>query len=200
MKQKCQWCLSSSLYQTYHDNEWGVPTYDDYKQFEFLILESAQAGLSWSTILNKRDNYKKSYDNFDFNKIAKYNPSKYEELLNNKGIIRNKLKILASINNAKHFIEIRNEFGTFSNYIWKFVNYKPIINNFNDISQIPTKTDLSLLISKDLKKRGFKFLGPTIIYSHMQATGLVNDHITSCFRYKEINDMLNYVINDLKNL
>lgn len=170
----------------YHDEEWGVPVFDDRKQFEFLVLESAQAGLSWLTILKKRQSYRKAYDGFDPIKVAKFDERKVEELMNFDGIIRNERKIRASINNAKRFIEIQKEFGSFSKYIWRFVDYKPIINSWQSESEIPAKTKLSEEISKDLRNRGFEFLGPIIIYSHLQATGLVNDHIVDCFRYKQI--------------
>ncbi len=183
---RCPWCEKDELYVKYHDQEWGVTVFDDIKLFEFLILESAQAGLSWLTILKRRENYYKAYDKFDPVKVASYNDNKIEELINNPGIIRNKRKIETSITNAKHFIEIQNEFGSFSNYIWGFVNFKPIINTFTTLSEVPAQTSLSQKISNDLKKRGFKFVGPTIIYAYLQAIGIVNDHLQSCFRYKEI--------------
>jgi DNA-3-methyladenine glycosylase I len=184
--QRCPWCEKNELYIDYHDQEWGVPVFDDIKLFEFLVLESAQAGLSWLTILKRRENYRKLYDNFDPVKVASYNNNKIAELVNNPGIIRHKGKIKASITNAKYFIEIQQEFGSFSNYIWGFVKFKPIINNFVDLSEVPAKTSLSKKISEDLKERGFKFVGPTIIYAYLQAIGIVNDHLQSCFRYKEI--------------
>jgi DNA-3-methyladenine glycosylase I len=187
-KHRCQWCGNDPLYIKYHDNEWGVPVYDDHKHFEFLLLESAQAGLSWITILRKRENYRLAYENFDPGKIAFYNENKIDELLNNQGIIRNKLKISASINNANMFIDIQNEFGTFNNYIWAFVGGKPVINKYSKLSELPPFTDFSEKLAKDLKQRGFKFLGPTTVYAHLQAAGLVNDHTTDCFRYKEIID------------
>ncbi len=183
---RCPWCENHELYIKYHDKEWGVPVFDDRKQFEFLILESAQAGLSWLTILKRRENYRKAYDDFDPAKVALYKHDKEKELINNPGIIRNKRKIEASINNAKRFLEIQKEFDSFSDYIWRFVDYKPVINEFKDLSELPARTKLSERISKDLKKRGFKFIGPTIIYAHLQAVGIVNDHLTTCFRYKEI--------------
>jgi len=183
---RCAWCGNDELYVKYHDEEWGVPVFDDRKQFEFLVLESAQAGLSWLTILKKRQSYRKAYDGFDPIKVAKFDERKVEELMNFDGIIRNERKIRASINNAKRFIEIQKEFGSFSKYIWRFVDYKPIINSWQSESEIPAKTKLSEEISKDLRNRGFEFLGPIIIYSHLQATGLVNDHIVDCFRYKQI--------------
>jgi len=175
-------------YIDYHDNEWGVPEHDDYKLFELLILEGAQAGLSWSTILKKRDNYKKAYDNFDFEKVAKYGYSKRQELLNNEGIVRNRRKIDSSIQNAKVFINIREEYGSFDKYIWSFVDNNPINNKFKELKDVPAKTELSEKISKDLKKRGMNFVGPTIIYAFMQAIGLVNDHTTNCFRYKDLTE------------
>lgn len=184
-KNRCPWSTSNELYIRYHDEEWGVPVFDDQKQFEFLVLESAQAGLSWNTILNKRENYRAAYDGFDVQKVAKYDETKIEELMQNAGIIRNRRKIEASISNAKCFIEIQNEFGSFCNYLWKFVDGKPLVNEWIKISQIPAKTELSDRISKDMKKRGFKFLGSIIIYSHLQATGLINDHLKSCFRWQE---------------
>jgi len=167
----------------YHDEEWGVPIRDDGKLFEFLTLETFQAGLSWIIILRKRENFRKAFDNFDYKKIAKYSNSKVEELLNNEGIIRNRLKIFGTISNAIAFMKIQEEFGSFSNYIWDFVDNKPIKNKFNSIKELPAKTELSDKISKDLKKRGFKFVGSTVVYAHMQATGMVNDHIVNCFRY-----------------
>ncbi|MCK4653895.1 MAG: DNA-3-methyladenine glycosylase I [Candidatus Cloacimonetes bacterium] len=187
---RCPWGTANELYIHYHDEEWGVPVYDDKKQFEFLVLESAQAGLSWQTILKKRENYRAAYDGFDVEKVAKYNEKKIEALMQNAGIIRNHRKIEASINNARLFREIQKEFGSFCNYLWGFVNGKPIINQWTEISQIPAKTELSDRISKDMKKRGLKFLGSITIYSHLQATGLVNDHLTRCFRWKECQDIM----------
>ncbi len=173
----------------YHDREWGVPVKSDKKQFEFLILEGMQAGLSWRTILNKRENFRKAFDNFDYNKIAKYNKRKINTLMIDAGIIRNKQKIEAAITNAKAFIKVREEFGTFSKYIWSFVDNKPIVNKFKSLAELPAKNEVSDRISVDLKKRGFKFVGSTIIYAHMQACGMVNDHLTSCFRYGEIKSL-----------
>jgi DNA-3-methyladenine glycosylase I len=170
----------------YHDKEWGVPVHNDRKLFEFLLLEGFQAGLSWMTILNKRENFRNAFDSFDFNKVVCYNKSKFNSLMNDTGIIRNKLKIESAVTNAKAFIEVRKKFGSFNKYIWGFVNNKPIINSYKKLSDLPASTKLSDLISKDLKKRGFKFVGTTIIYAHMQATGMVNDHTTDCFRYKHI--------------
>jgi DNA-3-methyladenine glycosylase I len=171
---------------TYHDSEWGVPQHDDKILFEFLILEGMQAGLSWSTILKKRKHFRNAFDNFDYNKIAKYSEHKVEELLENKGIIRNRLKIQSVITNAKSYIRVQNDFGSFDEYIWSFVNYTPIVNSWSSLDQVPSNTEVSTKISKDLKKRGFKFIGTTITYAFMQAVGLVNDHTTYCFRYKEI--------------
>jgi DNA-3-methyladenine glycosylase I len=183
---RCGWCEGDALYEAYHDEEWGVPVYDDNKLFEFLILETFQAGLSWITVLRKRENFRKAFDNFDYNKIAKYQQSKIDELLQNAGIIRNKLKIKATISNAQAFMDIQKKYGSFSKYIWEFVNGKPIKNKFADYKKAPANTPLSDTISKDLKKRGFKFVGTTVVYAHMQATGMVNDHEVSCFRYNEV--------------
>ncbi|MCL2272796.1 MAG: DNA-3-methyladenine glycosylase I [Treponema sp.] len=183
---RCEWCESSELYIKYHDEEWGAPVFDDRKHFEFLVLESAQAGLSWITILKKRENYRKAYDNFDPKKVARYTEAKKAKLLSCEGIVRNRLKIEASINNAKKFLEIQKEFGSFSDYIRGFTKGKPVTGKWKSVKEIPARTELSDAISADLKKRGFKFLGSIIIYSHLQATGIVNDHITDCFRYKEI--------------
>ena len=185
-KNRCGWCVGDSLYEAYHDEEWGVPVFDDDKLFEFLILETFQAGLSWITILRKRENFRKALDNFDYKKIANYQVSKEEELLQNAGIIRNKLKIKATISNAQAFMKIQKEFGSFSKYIWNFVDGEPIKNSFESFKDSPNNTELSDSISKDLKKRGFKFVGSTVIYAQMQATGMVNDHEMSCFRYHEV--------------
>ena len=182
---RCPWCLGSELYLNYHDTEWGVPVFDDRKHFEFLVLESAQAGLSWITILKKRENYRTAYDNFDPAKVARYGQAKIEKLLTNPLIVRNRLKIEASVNNAKRFIEIQTEFGSFSHYIWSFTRGKPVTGKWKTMDQIPARTELSDTVALDMKKRGFRFLGGTIMYSHLQATGIVNDHITGCFRYKE---------------
>jgi DNA-3-methyladenine glycosylase I len=187
-QQTCPWPKGDPLLIKYHDKEWGVPLHNDRKLFEFLILEGFQAGLSWLTILKKRENFRKAFDNFDFNKMAAYDRKKINLLLNDSGIIRNRLKIESAIKNAKAFIDVRKEFGTFSQYIWKFTGGDPIHNGFESLKEIPAKTKLSDLISNDLKKRGFKFVGSTIVYAHMQATGMVNDHIKSCFRYQEIID------------
>ncbi len=177
---RCQWCGNDPLYIKYHDEEWGKPVYDDRILFEFLILETFQAGLSWITILRKREYFRMAFDGFDFERIASYGEEKVEELMQNQGIIRNRLKIKAAITNAQAFIKIRKEFGTFSKYIWSFVNGTPLINNFTSLNEIPASTPLSDKISKDLKKRGFKFTGSTVVYAHMQATGMVNDHIAGC--------------------
>ncbi len=186
---RCAWVnLDSKLYVAYHDNQWGKPVFDDNLLFEMLILESFQAGLSWLTILKKRDNFRKAFDNFNPVKVARYDEWKQRELLQNKGIVRNGLKIKAAINNAKVFLEIQKEYGSFSNYIWKFVDGRPLQSKYQDISEVPCETKLSALISKDLKRRGMTFVGPTIIYSFMQAVGLVNDHEASCFRYAELRD------------
>ncbi len=185
-KNRCKWCLGDPLYEAYHDNEWGVPVYDDGKLFEFLVLETFQAGLSWITILRKRENFRRALDNFDYKKIADYDESKIEELLTDTGIIRNRLKVRATVTNAKAFIKVQEEFGSFSKYIWGFTNGKPIKNSFKEPSDIPANSSLSDRISKDLKRRGFKFVGTTVVYAHMQATGMVNDHETNCFRYNEV--------------
>ena len=181
-KPRCGWCSSSDLYKKYHDEEWGVPVYDDATLFEFLLLETFQAGLSWITILNKRENFRKAFDDFDYQKIAQYNDEKILDLLQDTGIIRNKLKVYSAVTNAQAFIQIQEEFGNFSNYIWKFTNGKPIQNNRQSLKEVPATTPLSDTISKDLKKRGFKFVGSTIMYAHMQATGMVNDHVASCWK------------------
>ncbi len=186
-KQRCAWVNpDKSLDVEYHDKQWGVPVFDDNMLFEMLILEGAQAGLSWTTILKKRENYKKAFDNFNPQKVAQYDQDKEDELLQNKGIVRNKLKIKSAIRNAKVFLDIQKEFGSFSDYIWSFVENNPIQNNFENISEIPTKTELSDKISKDLKKRGMNFVSSTITYAFMQSIGMVNDHEVNCFRHKEV--------------
>ena len=185
-KNRCAWCGNDPLYVEYHDTEWGVPIFNDDKLFEFLILETFQAGLSWITILRKRENFRKAFDHFDYKKIAQYDEKKFDSLLQNEGIIRNKLKIKATITNAMAFLEVQKEFGSFSKYIWQFIDGKPIKNKYNNMSELPANTILSDTISADLKKRGFKFVGSTVVYAHMQATGMVNDHLTSCFRYNEV--------------
>jgi DNA-3-methyladenine glycosylase I len=183
---RCPWQTTNELYLKYHDEEWGTPVHDENKHFEFLVLESAQAGLSWSTILMKRENYRKAYDQFDPVKVSKYNERKIKELLSNAGIVRNRRKIEASINNAQCFRAVQKEFGSFDRYIWGFVNGQPVINRWKKISEIPARASLSDQISKDLIHRGFGFVGSTIIYAHLQAIGIVNDHIVTCFRYKEL--------------
>lgn len=185
-KHRCGWCLGDPLYEYYHDHEWGVPVYEDDKLFEFLILETFQAGLSWITILRKRENFRKAFDDFNYKKIANYDVIKIESLLEDAGIIRNKLKIKATISNAQAFMVIQKEFGSFSKYIWDFVDGKPIKNKLGNFKEAPPTTNLSDTISKDLKQRGFKFVGSTVIYAHMQATGMVNDHEIHCFRYNEV--------------
>jgi DNA-3-methyladenine glycosylase I len=185
-KQTCSWPTSDHLLIKYHNNEWGVPVHDDRKLFEFLTLEGFQAGLSWLTVLRKRENFRKAFDDFDFNKVAAYDKKKIESLLKDAGIIRNKLKITSTVTNAKAFLAVRKEFGTFDKYIWGFIEGKTVHSGFNDLSELPARTELSDRISKDLKKKGFKFVGSTIVYAHMQATGMVNDHVRSCYRYREL--------------
>ncbi len=185
-KHRCGWCLGDPLYEAYHDTEWGVPVKDDSTLFEFLILETFQAGLSWITVLRKRENFREAFDNFDYNKIAQYNQTKIDSLLQNPGIIRNKLKVNATVSNARAFMATQKEFGSFSKYIWDFVNGNPIKNEWENYRDAPATTELSDIISKDLKKRGFRFVGSTVIYAHMQATGMVNDHEVNCFRYHEV--------------
>ncbi len=182
---RCDWA-KNDLAIAYHDAEWGVPLYDDRRLFELLILEGAQAGLSWDTILRKRENYRAAFDNFDAEKIVLYDEAKCAELLQNEGIIRNRLKIASAVGNAKAFLKVKDEFGSFDSYIWSFVDRKPIVNNWENFRQVPAKTAVSDAMSKDLKKRGFNFVGSTIMYAFMQATGMVNDHLVSCFRYDEI--------------
>lgn len=186
MKHRCAWPADNQLMTKYHDQEWGVPVHDDQELFEFLVLETAQAGLTWQTILNRREGYRKAFDNFNYGKVATYTDEDTERLLQDKGIIRNRLKVKSTITNAQHFIAIQKEFGSFDNYIWSFVNHKPIVNTRKSLSEIPANTEISDAMSKDLKKRGFKFVGSTICYAFMQAAGLVNDHEVSCFRYKEL--------------
>jgi len=187
---RCAWPGNDQLYIRYHDEEWGVPVHDDRKHFEFLVLEINQAGLSWKTVLRKRDHYRKVYDDFNPVKVASYNDEKITQLLNDAGIIRNRRKIEASIHDAKRLLEIQNEFGSFDSYIWSFVNNKPLVNSWKHDSDIPARTELSDAVSKDLKIRGFKFIGSTIIYAHLQAAGIVNDHVTGCFRYKQLTNNL----------
>ena len=184
-KQRYAWANGDPLYERYHDTEWGKPLYDDDMLFQFLILEGFQAGLSWITILRKRENFRKAFSGFDAKKIAKYGQKDIDRLIQDAGIVRNKMKINAAVSNAQAFLDVQKEFGSFSDYFWGFTDGKPIVNKWKDMGQIPAKTELAETISKDMKKRGFKFVGPTIIYAHMQATGMVNDHLVSCFRHKE---------------
>ena len=186
---RCPWTGDDPVLVRYHDREWGVPVHSDRKLFEFLTLEGAQAGLSWITVLKKRDAYRVAFDNFDFNLISRYREGRVKKLLANPGIIRNELKIRSTIRNARAFIDIREEFGSFNKYIWSFVDAKPIQNKWRLFRDIPAQTQLSGIISEDLKKRGFTFVGSTIVYAHMQATGMVNDHLTSCFRYPDIKTL-----------
>lgn len=186
---RCQWAGSDPLYIAYHDREWGVPVHDDRTLFEFLILEGAQAGLSWSTILKKRDNYRRAFDKFDPATVAGYDEAKVEALLADPGIVRNRLKVSAAVRNAKSYLKIQDEFGSFDAYIWAFVGGSPIQNAWEDLTHVPAETAESRALSKDLQKRGFTFVGPTIIYAYMQAVGLVNDHVVSCFRHSECRDM-----------
>jgi DNA-3-methyladenine glycosylase I len=186
---RCGWCEGDELYEAYHDNEWGVPVYDDDTIFEFLILETFQAGLSWITVLRKRENFREAFDDFDYKKIANYSEEKIQELLQNPGIIRNKLKIRATVTNAKAFMEVQKEFSSFSKYIWDFVDGDPIQNEVEDYKNAPATTAISDKLSKDLKKKGFKFVGSTVLYAYMQATGMVNDHEISCFRHSEVKEL-----------
>ncbi|NLW55803.1 MAG: DNA-3-methyladenine glycosylase I [Firmicutes bacterium] len=186
---RCSWCLGDELYMKYHDQEWGVPVFDDRKHFEFLVLEAAQAGLSWLTILKKRENYREAYADFAPEVVAGFSEREIDVLLKNQGIIRNERKIRASIHNARCFLEVQAEFGSFSDYLWRFVDHRPVVNNWQSEKEIPAQTALSVAIAQDLKKRGFQFVGPIIIYAHLQATGLVNDHISACFRHRQIRDL-----------
>ncbi len=185
---RCTWCGDDPLYQQYHDEEWGVPVYDDQKLFEFLILEGAQAGLAWITVLRKREGYRKAFADFDVNKVARFSDKKLDKLLLNPEIIRNRLKVYSARTNAQALIKVQKEFGSFSDYIWGFVDHQPIQNQWQSLKEIPASTDVSDQLSKDLKKRGFKFVGSTIMYAYMQATGMVNDHTIDCFRYNEIKN------------
>ncbi|MDP4210689.1 MAG: DNA-3-methyladenine glycosylase I [Bacteroidota bacterium] len=187
---RCAWPANHKLAIEYHDNEWGVPVHDDHKHFEFLVLDAFQAGLSWNTILNKRENFRRALDNFDFEKIALYGEDKVQELMNDAGIIRNQLKIRATISNAAAFIKIREEFGSFDAFIWQFTGGKPLVNNYNVLGEIPAKTPQSDAMSKALLKRGFRFVGSTICYAYMQAAGMVNDHVTGCFRHKLLKELV----------
>ncbi|WGK66138.1 DNA-3-methyladenine glycosylase I [Croceiramulus getboli] len=188
-KHRCGWCLGDPLYEAYHDLEWGVPLREEQSLFEFLSLETFQAGLSWITILRKREHFRAAFDQFDYRKVAAYDERKVQELLSNAGIVRNQLKIRATINNAQRFMEVQREQGSFSSYIWSFVDDEPIQNSWSHYKEAPATTPLSDAISKDLKKRGFKFVGSTVMYAHMQATGMVNDHETECFRYQEVQHL-----------
>ncbi|GAB4452916.1 MAG: DNA-3-methyladenine glycosylase I [Anaerolineae bacterium] len=184
--QRCAWTGSDPLYIAYHDHEWGVPVHDDRQLFEMLILEGAQAGLSWSTILNKRDNYRQAFDNFEPERVASYGPAKFEELLGNAGIVRNRRKIEAAAQNARAFLSVQQEFGSFDAYLWRFVGGQPRQNQWASLAEVPPQTPESEALSKDLRRRGFNFVGPTICYAFMQAVGLVNDHVVDCFRYAEV--------------
>jgi DNA-3-methyladenine glycosylase I len=186
MKTRCSWAGTEPIYIRYHDEEWGVPLHDDRRLFEFLILEGAQAGLSWLTILKKRPHYRKAFDNFDPHKVTGYKARKVKELISNAGIVRNRLKIEAAIVNAGSFLAVQQEFGSFDKYIWEFVRAKTLRNNWNTVAEIPAQTATSVAMSSDLKRRGFKFVGPTICYAFMQATGMVNDHTVDCFRYNQV--------------
>jgi DNA-3-methyladenine glycosylase I len=186
MGNTCNWATNHELMTVYHDEEWGVPLHDEQKLFEFLVLEGMQAGLSWLTILRKREAFREAFDQFDYRKVANYDEKKIQELLANPDVIRNQAKIRATVNNAQRFMEVQKEFGSFDRYIWSFVGYKPVVNQFTSLDQLPARTELSDKISADLKKRGFKFVGSTIVYAHMQATGMVNDHLVSCDRHQEV--------------
>ena len=187
-KKRCEWSVSDPIYVEYHDREWGVPVREDRKQFEFLVLESAQAGLSWLTILKRRDGYRRLYEGFDPEKVVHFDDSQIQIMLQDEGIIRNRKKIESSINNARRFLELREQFGSFCNYLWGFTDGKQVQNHFTRLSEIPATTSLSDRIAKDMKQKGFQFLGSTIIYAHLQATGLVNDHLVDCFRHRECMD------------
>lgn len=188
MKKRCQWAQDTQ-FQQYHDEEWGTPVRDDRKHFEFLVLEGAQAGLSWATILKRREGYRNAFADFDSEKVAQFTEKDFERLITNPEIIRNKLKVRSAINNAQRFMEVQKEFGSFNTYIWQFTGGKPIVNSWTEMGQIPAVSTESELLSKDLKKRGFTFVGPTIIYAHMQASGMVNDHEVTCFRYFEVQKL-----------
>jgi DNA-3-methyladenine glycosylase I len=187
-KIRCEWAGSDPLYVAYHDEEWGVPVHDDRILFEFLILEGAQAGLSWSTILNKREGYRRAFDGFDPQKVAAYDEDKIAQLLADPGIVRNRLKVRSAVQNAQAFLRIQEEFGSFDAYVWQFVGGQPIHNSWQSLSDIPAETEQSRALSKDLKKRGFNFVGPTIMYAFMQAVGMVNDHVVDCFCYKKVQN------------
>jgi len=188
-RSRCSWCLGDSLYENYHDTEWGVPLYDDQKLFEFLILETFQAGLSWLTILRKRENFRQAFDRFDYTKVASYDSKKMEQLQHNAGIVRNRLKIKAAVNNAQAFLKTIEKEGSFAHYMWQLVEGKPIVNHHATEKEIPSSTVLATVFSKDLKQRGFTFVGPTVVYAHMQATGMVNDHVVDCFRHSEVQQI-----------
>jgi DNA-3-methyladenine glycosylase I len=185
-KVRCAWCLKFDEYIAYHDNEWGVPVHDDRVHFEFLILEGAQAGLSWSTILKKREGYRSVFADFDPQKVARFTKARIEKILQDPGIVRNRLKVNAAVNNAKRFLEVQKEFGNFDRYIWSFVNGRPIVNKWKTLQEVPATTDVSDALSKDLVSRGFKFVGSTVMYAHMQACGLVNDHLMACWRHNTV--------------
>ena len=188
---RCGWCLGNNLYERYHDDEWGLPTYDDHQLFELLLLEGAQAGLSWLTVLKKREGYRRALDGFDPEKIALYQPARINELLQNPEMVRNRLKVESAVSNARLFLDIRERTGSFSNYVWQFADHQPKQNSFRSLKQVPSTTPASDRMSKTMKKQGFKFVGSTICYAYMQATGMVNDHLLSCFRYKECARMKN---------
>lgn len=183
---RCDWCLGNALYEEYHDTEWGVPLYDDRKLFEFLVLEGAQAGLSWLTILKRRSGYRKAFADFDPERVARFSSKRIEQLLQNPAIIRNRAKVQSAVSNARAYLKVREQFGSFSNYQWQFVDGRPIQNRWKFLSQVPARTQVSDQMSKDLKQRGFSFVGSTIVYAHMQAVGMVNDHLVQCFRHHEL--------------
>jgi len=183
---RCAWCTADPVYQAYHDGEWGVPTHDDRRLFEMLVLEGAQAGLNWLTILKKREGYRRAFDNFDVEKVARYGPKQIHRLLNDSGVVRNRLKVESAVRNARAFLDVQSEFGSFDVFVWRFVDSTPKQNAWTSLSQIPARTEESDAMSKELKKRGFNFIGSTICYAFMQSVGLVNDHVTDCFRYKEV--------------
>jgi DNA-3-methyladenine glycosylase I len=187
-KERCPWCERDDLYRAYHDEEWGVPVYDDRVHFEFLILESAQAGLSWHTVLKKREAYREAFADFDPAIVATYGEAEINALVENPGLIRYRKKMEAAVQNARAFLRVQDEFGSFASYIWGFVDHTPLQNAYERLEEVPAKTEISTALAKDMKKRGFSFLGPTILYAHMQATGLVNDHLTGCFRYEEVGE------------
>lgn len=188
MKKRCTWCGEDPLYIEYHDNEWGVPVHDDMRLFEMLVLEGAQAGLSWITILKKRKQYRQAFDYFDYRKVAEYSDADVEELMNNEGIVRNRLKINSAIKNGRALLKVIDEFGSFDNYLWHYVDGQPIQTNVQSITDLPSRSPLSIALSKDLKKRGFGFVGPTICYAFMQAIGMINDHLVECYRHAELQD------------